>query len=229
MEWPLEQRPDIMLELRISMKAIDWRLCLVADVEAAEKRDLVAIIQEAADAGATLIQLRGKKCETRKFLNLARKASGICDSKGIPLIINDRADIALACEADGLHLGQLDLPLPDARKVLGKDRVIGISVNTIEEALAAEAGGADYLGVGPVYYTASKEKLPAILGLEGLRECREKVRIPILAIGGISAQNAKAVIDAGADGIAVISAIMGAKNVREATKKLLDALGPMNG
>ncbi len=224
----LEERPDIMLELRMGMKAIDWRLCLVADVEAAGERDLVAIIQEAADAGATLIQLRGKKCETRNFLNLARKTSDILDPRGIPLIINDRADIALACEANGLHLGQQDLPLSYARKILGKDRVIGISVNTIGEALAAEAGGADYLGIGPIYFTASKEKLPTILGLEGLRKCREKVQIPILAIGGISAENAKAVIDAGADGIAVISAIMDAKNVRAATKRLLNAFGTIN-
>lgn len=203
------------------MKRIDWRLCLVADIGAAGKRDIVAIIHEAADAGATLIQLRGKNCETRKFLDLALQTSGILKTKGIPLIINDRADVALACGAEGLHLGQQDLPLVHARKILGEDRLIGISVNTLEQAKAAESGGADYLGVGPVYFTSSKDKLPTILGLKGLRTFREKVQIPILAIGGITAENAGDVISSGADGIAVISAIMDANNIIEATQTLL--------
>lgn len=206
------------------MKAIDWRLCLVADAEAAGTRDLLAIIREAADAGATLIQLRGKTLDTRDFLDLAMRTSGFLKPRGIPLIINDRADVVLASGADGLHLGQKDLPLAYARKILGKERLIGISVNTIEEARAAESGGADYIGVGPIHFTSSKDKLPTILGLEGLRFVREKVRIPILAIGGIDADNAKAVMASGADGIAVISAIMGADNISKATGKLLSAL-----
>lgn len=213
-----------MLELRVMMKAIDWRLCLVADAEAAGTRDLLAIIREAADAGATLIQLRGKTLDTRDFLDLAMRTSGFLKPRGIPLIINDRADVVLASGADGLHLGQKDLPLAYARKILGKERLIGISVNTIEEARAAESGGADYIGVGPIHFTSSKDKLPTILGLEGLRFVREKVRIPILAIGGIDADNAKAVMASGADGIAVISAIMGADNISKATGKLLSAL-----
>lgn len=213
-----------MIELRGTMREIDWRLCLVADVEAAGKRDLVAIIREAATGGATLIQLRGKSLDTRDFLDLAVQASNFLKPRGIPLIINDRADVALASGADGLHLGQNDLPLAYARKILGKERLIGISVNTIEEARAGESGGADYAGVGPIHFTSSKDRLPAILGLEGLRSIREKVRIPILAIGGIDAENAKAVMASGADGIAVISAIMGADNISEATQKLLSAL-----
>lgn len=213
-----------MLELRVMMKAIDWRLCLVADAEAAGKRDLGAIIREAVDAGATLIQLRGKSLDTRDFLDLALQTSGFLKPRGLPLIINDRADVALASGADGLHLGQKDLPLAYARKILGKERLIGISVNTIEEARAAESGGADYIGVGPIHFTSSKDKLPTILGLEGLRFVREKVRIPILAIGGIDADNVKAVMASGADGIAVISAIMGADNISKATGKLLSAL-----
>ena len=213
-----------MLELRVTMKAIDWRLCLVADMEAAGKRDLVAIIQESVEAGATMIQLRGKNCTTREFLDLAVRISGFLNPKGIPLIVNDRADIALACEADGLHLGQQDIPLFFARKILGQNRLIGISVNTIEEAQTAEKEGADYVGVGPVYFTSSKDKLPTILGLEGLRSVREKVHIPILAIGGLTTENSRAVISAGADGIAVISAIMGEDDISEATKSLLSVL-----
>ena len=213
-----------MLELRVTMKAIDWRLCLVADMAAAGKRDLVAIVQEAAAAGATIIQLRGKNCKTREFLALAVRIASFLKPKGIPLIVNDRADIALACEADGLHLGQQDIPLVFARKILGQNRLIGISVNTIEEAQTAEKEGADYVGVGPVYFTSSKDKLPTILGLEGLRSVRDKVHIPILAIGGLTAENARAVISAGADGIAVISAIMGEDDISEATKSLLSVL-----
>ncbi len=171
-----------------------------------------------------MIQLRCKNCESREFLDLAVRISGLLKSRGIPLIINDRADIALACEADGLHLGQQDIPLIYARKILGANRLIGISVNTIAEAQKAEKEGADYIGAGPVYFTSSKDKLPTILGLEGLRAIREKVRIPILAIGGINSQNARDAITSGADGIAVISAIMGEKDINKATKNLLSVL-----
>jgi thiamine-phosphate pyrophosphorylase len=213
-----------MLELGTRMKKIDWRLCLVADMEAAGKRDLMAIVQEAAAAGVTLIQLRGKNRETRDFLDLAVRISGFLKPKGIPLIINDRTDIALACEADGLHIGQQDIPLFYARKILGHNRMIGISVNTLGEAKTAEKEGADYIGAGPVYFTSSKDKIPSILGLDGLRRIRKKVRIPILAIGGITAENAGTVISSGADGIAVISAILGKNDICKATKSLISAL-----
>jgi thiamine-phosphate pyrophosphorylase len=227
MGWYLEERPHNMLELRRTMRKIDWRLCLVADTEAAGTRNLVPIIQEAAEAGATLIQLRGKNCETREFLDLAFRTSEILKSIEIPLFINDRVDVALACGADGVHLGQQDMPLVYARKLMGKDRMIGISVNTHEEALEAVSGGADYVGAGPVFFTSSKEKIPAILGLEGLRSFRKKVQIPILAIGGITAENAGAVISTGVDGIAVISAVMGAKNITEAIGNLLKGWDPI--
>ncbi|MDH5386115.1 MAG: thiamine phosphate synthase, partial [Candidatus Aminicenantes bacterium] len=135
-----------------------------------------------------------------------------------------RIDVARACEADGVHLGQEDLPLPIARKIMRKERLIGISVNTIKEAEESEAEGADYIGVGPIFYTSSKEDLRSILGFEGLKAIRNKVKIPILAIGGINAENAGDVIVSGADGIAVISAIMDAKNITEATRNLLEAI-----
>jgi thiamine-phosphate pyrophosphorylase len=203
------------------MKFIDWSLCLVADAEAAGRRDLVPIIREAGEAGATLVQLRVKKWETRRFLEVALRASRILRQMHIPLIVNDRIDIALSCEADGVHLGQEDLPLPYARKILGQERIIGISVNTQKEALEAESGGADYIGVGPIFPTASKEKTGSILSLESLRSIRQKVKIPILAIGGITAETAGEVVSSGADGIAVISAIMGAGSISTATKNLL--------
>ncbi len=207
------------------MKTIDWRLCLVADAEASGNRNLISIIREAVDAGVTLVQLRGKKMDIRAFLNLAIQTSEFLKSQNIPLIINDRIDITLACEADGLHLGQEDLPLPIARKIIGRDKLIGISVSTVTEAEKSEAEGADYIGVGPIFFTSSKKNLRSILGFEGLKAIRNKVKIPILAIGGIKAENAGEVIASGANGIAVISAIMDAKNISEATRNLLEAIG----
>ncbi len=196
----------------------------MADAEAAGPRDLVSIVRDAAEAGATLIQLRGKKLEIRQFLDVAVRVSHVLSRTEIPLIVNDRIDIALACGADGVHLGQDDLPLSYARKILGKEKIIGISVNTLEQAEEAESGGADYIGAGPLFYTASKEELGTILGPDGLLSIRQRVRIPILAIGGITADRVKEAFAAGADGIAVISAIMGTENVRDATKKLLSEI-----
>ncbi len=145
--------------------------------------------------------------------------------KNIPLIINDRVDIAQACEADGVHLGQDDIPFHYARKILGKNRFIGISVKTAEEAVAGERDGADYIGMGPIFKTLSKEDSGPEVGLAGLRKVRAKVKIPILAIGGISAANAAEVISAGADGVAVISAIAAAMNPHEAAAQIIEAVG----
>ncbi len=203
------------------MKTIDWRLCLVADAQAAQGRYILRLIEQAVDSGVTLVQLRAKKLPTQDFLELALKTAKFLKSKNVPLIINDRTDIALACGAQGVHLGQEDLPLSYARKILGKKMRIGISVNTVKEAEEAEKGGADYLGVGPVYYTPSKRDLKTILGPSGLKVIREKVKIPILAIGGINAENARETMDCGVDGIAVISALMEAKDISEATRTLI--------
>lgn len=206
------------------MKTFNWKLCLIADAEACSRKNLLFIIQEAVEAGVTLVQLRAKKLRIREFLEFAIKTSEILRPRNIPLIINDRIDIALSCEADGVHLGQEDLPLAFARKLLGKNRLIGLTVNTTEEAIKAEAERADYLGVGPLFFTSSKKNLRPILGLDGLKAIREKVKIPILAIGGINAQNAGDVIASGADGVAVISAILGANDISRATRELLNAV-----
>jgi thiamine-phosphate pyrophosphorylase len=207
---------------------IDWRLCFIADTEALVGMDVLHIIGEAVAGGATLIQLRTKKRETREFLQVVTKAAELLRARKIPLIINDRVDIALACEAGGVHLGQSDMPLPYARKILGKKKIIGISVNTLDEASAAEKEGADYLGVGPIFPTSSKIDVPPVLGLEGVREIRAKIRIPILAIGGINGANVAAVISAGASGVAVISAIAAAENPRVAATELIEAIGKVN-
>jgi len=206
------------------MKSIDWKLCLVADSEAAKGRYLLKLIEKGVNSGVTLVQLRAKELQTREFLQLALQTAKLLKEKSIPLIINDRIDIALACGAEGVHLGQEDIPLPYARKILGKKKRIGISVNTVNEAEEAEKGGADYLGVGPVYYTPSKRDLKAILGPSGLKVIREKVKIPILAIGGINAENAREVMSCGVDGIAVISALMEAEDIAEATRELIQEI-----
>jgi thiamine-phosphate pyrophosphorylase len=209
------------------MDRIDWRLCFIADSEAASGRDILQLIAEAVEGGVTLIQLRGKKWTSREFLDMGMKALRFLGPKKIPLIINDRVDIALACEADGVHLGQDDMPLPYAREILGKDRIIGISVATPDEAEAAEKDGADYVGAGPVFGTLSKKDTAPLLGLTGLRKIREKTKIPILAIGGITVANAADVISAGADGVAVISAITAAINPGRAATEIIESIGKL--
>ena len=209
------------------MDRIDWRLCFIADSEAATGRDILQLIGRAVDGGATIIQLRGKKWTSREFLEVGMKAVRFLHQKKIPLIINDRVDIALACEADGVHLGQDDMPLPYAREILGKSRIIGISVATPSEAEVAEKDGADYVGAGPVFATLSKTDLGPLLGLKGLRRIREEVKIPIMAIGGITALNVADVISAGADGVAVISAIAAAANSKKAAIEIIESIGKL--
>jgi thiamine-phosphate pyrophosphorylase len=204
---------------------VDWRLCFIADSEAAAIKDILRLVSEAVAGGATLVQLRGKKWTGREFQRLGIEAARILRLQGIPLIINDRVDIALACGADGVHLGQEDLSLQYARKILGRGKLIGVSVNTAEEAEAAEREGADYVGAGPVFATSSKNRLPPLLGLSGLQKIRTKAKIPILAIGGITVANAAEVIFAGADGVAVISAIASAGSPRSAAAELIQAIG----
>lgn len=203
------------------LKKIDWSLYLVADTEFAAGKNLVHLVSEAVLGGVTIVQLRAKDLGTRDFLELALKVSEKLGKIGIPLLINDRVDIALACGAAGVHLGQDDMPLPDARRLLGPDKTIGISVNTLDEAAEAERLGADYLGLGPIYGTSTKQTVLPVLGPEGIQRLRRQIRIPMVAIGGINAGNAGAVIKAGADGIAVVSAILGARDARQAAAELL--------
>jgi thiamine-phosphate pyrophosphorylase len=210
---------------RAKTRQIDWTLCFIADSEASAGRDILWLIEEAVAGGATIIQLRGKIWTDRDFLRRGVKAIELLRPKGIPLIINDRADIALACGADGVHLGQDDLPVRTARKILGRDRLIGVSVNTPEEVRKAEEVGADYAGAGPVFATLSKPDLKPLLGLESLRRIRAETRLPILGIGGITPANVADVITAGADGVAVISAIASAVSPRQASTEFIEAIG----
>jgi len=209
------------------MRKIDWKLCLVADVEATGGRYLPDLVEEAVRAGVTLVQLRAKSLDSADFLSLAQKTVNVLKPLQIPLIINDRLDIAQACDADGVHLGQTDIPTISARKILGRKKFIGCSVSTVTEARVAVTSGADYLGAGPVSFTESKQDLPKILGTEGLKAIRKAVRLPILAIGGIGLGNASEVMATGVDGVAVISAILGSSDITQAVYGLRQAITPL--
>jgi thiamine-phosphate pyrophosphorylase len=199
---------------------IDYTLYFVADAEFASGRDLMPVIEAAVRGGVTIVQLRAKDFPFKDFIELGRRAAAVLKKHRIPLLINDRADVALACGAAGVHLGQEDMPPALARKALGKGSLIGISVNTPEEALEAEHQGADYVGAGPAYATTTITTGLPVLGLEGIRRIKEAVRIPVVAIGGITDQNARAVREAGADGVAVVSAILGSPDPETAARRL---------
>jgi len=206
------------------MESIDWGLCLIADTEYSERINLISTIEKTVKQGVTIVQLRSKNTDTRTFLNTALQISKILTPFNIPFIINDRIDIALACHADGVHLGQKDLPLHFARKILGKDKIIGVTAPNIQQAEKAQSQGASYIGVGPVFYTESKKNASEPLGLKQLSFIRKHITLPILAIGGINPQNVAQVISTGVDGVAVISAILGAESSEVATKKLLQGI-----
>jgi thiamine-phosphate pyrophosphorylase len=202
---------------------IDFSIYLVADAEFVAGRDLIGLIGEAVRGGVTVVQIRGKNLSSRGLLELGLRAADLLARTGVPLLLNDRLDVVLACGAAGVHLGQEDMPVQEARRILGPDGIVGISVNTPEEALRAERDGADYVGAGPAYATTTKETSLAVLGPEGIGRIKRAVRIPVVAIGGIGATNAAALAAAGADGVAVVSAILGAADARcaaEALKKV---------
>lgn len=199
---------------------IDYSLYLVTDRSLSKGRPTAEIVAAAVAGGVSCIQLREKSCGTRKFLNEALALQPLLKSRNIPLIINDRLDIALAIEADGVHLGQSDMPLGRARKIAGDSLIIGISAESVDDALRAEQEGADYIGISPVFSTPTKTDIAPPLGLEGVRQIRALVDIPLVGIGGINSDNAESVLAAGADGIAVVSAIVSAADPAGAAKKL---------
>lgn len=198
---------------------LDWSLYLVTDQKLAQGRLLTDIVDQAVRGGVTCVQLREKHCSTRDFVALARAVGAVLKKTSVPLIINDRVDIALVAGAQGVHLGQKDMTLPDARK-LAPDLLLSISVENIEQAVTAQAQGADYIGISPVFSTPTKKDTAPPLGLAGIAAIRKAVSIPMVGIGGIGAHNAAQVLRAGCDGIAVVSALMAACDVRQAAQDL---------
>jgi thiamine-phosphate pyrophosphorylase len=166
-----------------------------------------------------VIQLRDKQRSKSELLTVARKLKESCVEKGVLFIVNDHLDIALAVNADGLHLGQGDLPLAEARRILPIDMLIGSSTHSTAEAVRSQANGADYVAVGSIYPTTSKEKFK-LVGLDTLRRTRSKVSVPLIAIGGVNHTNVQEVMRAGADSVAVISAVLGADDVEKAARRL---------
>ena len=198
----------------------DYSLYLVTDRTLSLGRSTVEVVRAAIRGGVSCVQLREKGCSTREFVDEARLLKALLAGTGVPLFINDRLDVALAVGADGVHLGQNDLAIADARRLVGNRMIIGISAESVADAVRAEAEGADYIGASPVFTTPTKTDTAPPLGLDGLRAIRRAVQLPLVAIGGINADNAAQVLRAGADGLAVVSAIVSAPCPRTAAAGL---------
>ena len=184
--------------------------------------------EEVAEAailgGATAIQFREKDAPTREMVEIATRLRAITRRYGVPLIVNDRVDVALAVDADGVHVGTDDMPVAVAKRLVGPGRIVGASASTVEEALAAVEQGADYLGVGSIFATGTKVDAGPPVGIERIAEVKARVPVPVVAIGGIHHGNVAEVIRAGADGVAVISAVVAAEDVADAARRLLEAI-----
>lgn len=196
------------------------RLYLVTDRNLALGRRLEDVVMAAVRGGVTMVQLREKECTSREFLELALSLKSCLSGSGVPLIINDRVDIALACDADGVHVGQSDLPCDVVRRLMGPDRIVGLSVESIDDAVKANSADVDYIGISPVFSTPTKTDTAPALGLEGIRKITVVSRHPSVGIGGLNCGNAGQVILAGADGVSVVSAIMSAPDPEKAAAGL---------
>ncbi len=199
---------------------MDLRLYVITDSQMLKDRSLVEAVEEAIRGGATVIQYREKSATTRRMVEEARLIRALCKARGVPFIVNDRIDVALAVDADGVHVGDDDMPVALARRILGPRKIIGASADTVEKAILYASEGANYLGVGSVYATSTKPDAGLPIGLEGLRRILRVASVPVVAIGGINEENAREVLETGVAGIAVISAVMGAPNILEATQRL---------
>lgn len=201
----------------------DLSVYLVTDRELSLNRSLIEVVTKAVEGGATMVQLREKDCSSLTFYQEAKALKKLLDVSGIPLIINDRVDIALAVGA-GLHIGQSDLPYEVARRLMGDEAIIGLSVETYEDALKANALDVDYIGLSPVFDTQTKRDIHTPLLLEGVSKIAAISKHPMVGIGGIHLDNVDQVILAGADGVAVVSAIVSQKNITQATQELVKAV-----
>jgi len=202
------------------MKNLNLSLYLVTD-ENDDVEKFLKTIEDAINGGVSVVQIREKTKDTLDFYNLALKVKEITAKYNVPLIINDRVDVALAIDADGVHIGPSDMPCDVTCKLVGPNKIVGVSAATIDEAKKAEKDGADYIGTGAVFPTATKEDAPKITKND-LKEIVESINIPVVAIGGITLDNASELTDTGIKGLSVVSAIMSSDNPRESAEKLLN-------
>ena len=202
------------------MKNLDLSLYLVID-KSDDVEKFLKTIEEAIKGGVSVVQIREKTAETLDFYNLALKVKEITSKYNVPLIINDRVDVALAIDADGVHVGQSDMPCDVTRKLVGPNKIVGVSAATIDEAKKAENDGADYIGTGAVFPTSTKDDAPKITKKE-LKEVVDSINIPVVAIGGITIDNASELLDTGIAGLSVVSAIMSSDDPKKSSEKLLN-------
>lgn len=201
------------------MNSVDLSLYLVTD-NSDDVEKFLNTIEEAIKGGTTVVQIREKTADTLDFYNLAVKVKEITDKYDVPLIINDRVDIALAIDADGVHVGQSDMPCDVTRRLIGDDKILGVSAATVDEAKKAQKDGADYIGSGAVFPTATKADAEKVTKKQ-LTEIVDSIDIPVVAIGGITLENAHELTDTGISGLSVVSAIMSSDNPRKSSEKLL--------
>lgn len=202
---------------------IDYTLYLCTDRDLMSTDTIEEAVEQAVKGGCTVVQLREKDCSSLEFYKTALRVKKITDEYKIPLIINDRVDIALAVNADGVHVGQDDLPAASVRRILGGDKVIGVSAGSVREAVKAREDGADYLGVGAMHATSTKTDAD-VTTVEELKKIREMVDLPIVAIGGMNKQTLPELKGTGVDGIAVVSAVIAADDIERAASELSEAV-----
>ena len=200
---------------------IDYTLYLCTDRKLMRAETLESAVEQAVRGGCTVVQLREKECSSLDFYQSARSVKRVTDLYHVPLIINDRVDIALAVDADGVHVGQDDLPAREVRKILGPDKIVGVSAGCVEEAVRAAADGADYLGVGAMYATSTKEDAD-VTSMEELLKIRAAVDLPIVVIGGINQHTYQPFKGIGINGLAVVSAVIAAENIEQAARELAE-------
>ena len=198
---------------------IDYSVYLVTDRRNKTDEEFLNIIEEAIKGGTTIVQLREKTASTKEFYDLALRVKEITSRYDVPLLINDRIDIALAVDSEGVHIGQDDMPADIAREIIGDDKILGVSASTVEEAKKAEIDSADYIGSGAVFPTATKDDADSV-SKEELKEIVDSIDIPVVAIGGITVENAHTLKGSGIAGFSVVSAIMSAEDPKEASGKL---------
>lgn len=203
----------------MNKKNVNYTLYLVTDRSFIKDKPLDKAVEEAILGGATLVQIREKDVDSLDFYKEALKVKEVCKKYNVPLIINDRVDIALAVDADGVHVGQSDLPCSIVRSILGLEKIIGVSTSNVKEALKAQEDGADYVGVGAVFPTTTKDDADSVT-IEELSNIKKSLNIPVVAIGGISENNIEKLKPANIDGVAVISAILGKENITKAAENL---------